>query len=152
MKDATNAPRTAGRIGALALLVLAAVYGIAGATLPYSFSSDPLGPRVFPVILALLLAGLAVLYLRAPGPSEAFPRGALLMRTLGVPAIVLISVLLLEPAGFAVSTFVLTAGIGWIFGARPSIAILAGIVHAALWWGVFAYLLDVYLPAGQLFG
>ncbi|QIG50938.1 tripartite tricarboxylate transporter TctB family protein [Nordella sp. HKS 07] len=151
MADSTSNGRTAGRIGAAALLILALVFGLGGATIDYAFASDPLGPRVFPVVLASALAVLALLYWRSPGVAETFPRGSHLLRTLAVPSLVLLSALLLDPAGFPVSVFVLTAGVAWIFGAPPRLALLSGAGHALLWWVVFVRLLSVYLPVGWLF-
>lgn len=150
----TPSPRTSrliGRVSALILLGLAIAVGIGGAGIEYAFSSDPLGPRVFPVALAAILAILSILYLKWPGEAEGFPGGALLLRVLAIPALLVISVLLFEPAGFAASIFVLTLGSGLIFGAAPKTAFLGAIGHAALWWVVFAYLLEVYLPVGLLF-
>jgi len=141
----------AGRIGAAALLILALAFGLGGATIDYAFASDPLGPRVFPVALAGALAVLALLYWRRPGGAEEFPHGVLLLRILAVPCLVLLSVLLLEPVGFAASIFVLTAGVAWIFGASERASLIGGIGHALLWWVVFVKLLAVYLPPGWLF-
>lgn len=139
------------RIAALIILALSLAYGIAGSQIQYAFSSDPLGPRVFPVLLACILALLALIYLFRPGESETWPGGELLARSIGLPALVLISALILEPAGFPIAMFVLTAGVGWLFGASLIAAVLGGIVQSALWYFVFAHLLEVYLPAGALF-
>lgn len=141
----------AGRIGAAALLILALAFGLGGATIDYAFASDPLGPRAFPVALAGALAVLAFLYWRHPGEAETFPRGVLSLRILAVPGLVLLSVLLLEPAGFAVSIFVLTAGVAWVFGASARASLISGVGHALLWWVVFVKLLAVYMPPGWLF-
>lgn len=141
-----------GRIAALCLFALALAYGIGGSVIEYAFASDPLGPRAFPVALALVLGLLAVWYFFAPGPAEGFPHGRLLLRVLAVPMLLVISVLLFEPAGFAISIFVLTLGSALIFGASPLKAVAGAVGHVALWWIVFVYLLGVYLPAGTLFG
>ena len=141
----------AGRIGAAAILILAIAYGLGGATITYAFASDPLGPRAFPVALAGALAVLGLLYWRRPGMAEAFPKRALLRRTLAVPGLIILSVLLLEPAGFAVSIFVLTAAVAWIFGASLWVSLISGAGQTLLWWFVFVKLLAVYLPAGRLF-
>lgn len=149
------APRTArliGRVSALILLVLALAYGLGGSVIEYAFSSDPLGPRVFPVALAVVLGGLAIVYYFSPGSAEGFPEGRLLLRVLAIPALVMVSVLLFEPAGFAISIFVLTLGSGLIFGAPLKMALIGAVGHAALWWFVFAFVLKVYLPSGALFG
>ncbi len=140
-----------GRIGAALLFVFALVYGVAGSRIEYAFSSDPLGPRVFPVALAMVLAGLSALYFLKPGSSEPWPRGATLVGAIAIPVLVGLTAILLEPLGFPVVILILTAGVGRAFGAPWAKAIGAGLVHAALWYLVFGYLLEVYLPMGSLF-
>jgi putative tricarboxylic transport membrane protein len=139
------------RIAAIVLLVLSLAYGFAATRIEYSFSSDPLGPRVFPVLLAATLALLSLIYLVRPGHTEEWPGGALLARSIALPALVLIAALLMEPLGFPIAMFVMTAGIGWLFGASAVSAIVGGVIQTALWYLIFGYLLDVYLPAGALF-
>lgn len=139
------------RIAALALLAFSLLYGFTGSGIEYAFSSDPFGPRVFPVLLAGILALLSVIYLFIPGQSETWPHGTLLVRCLALPALVLVAALLFEPLGFAASMFVLTAGVARIFGASWRASIIGGVVQAALWYFVFGYLLEVYLPTGAPF-
>lgn len=141
-----------GRVTALIFLAFALIYGVSGSFIEYAFSSDPLGPRVFPVALALVLAVLAVIYFFSPGAAEGFPTGGLLLRVLGIPALLVVSTLLLEPLGFAASIFIMTFGTALIFEARFRTALVGAIGHAILWWLVFGYLLEVYLPKGALFG
>jgi putative tricarboxylic transport membrane protein len=102
-------------------------------------------------MLACILALLALIYLFRPGEGKDWPGGALLARSIALPALVLISALLLEPAGFPVAMFVLTAGVGWLFGTSLVAAAIGGVAQSALWYFVFAWLLEVYLPAGILF-
>jgi len=147
-----HAERMIGRTAAICLLVLALAYGIGGSLIEYAFASDPLGPRVVPVGLAIILALLCLFYLRFPGGIEGFPIGPLLWRVLAVPVLLVVTVLLFEPAGFAVSMFILTLGAARLFGAPWKTALIGAAGQALLWWFVFAYLLDVYLPAGALFG
>ncbi|HEV7308496.1 tripartite tricarboxylate transporter TctB family protein [Ensifer sp.] len=152
MSETTTSSSRIGQIGGLLMLVLAIAYGIGGSRIEYAFSSDPLGPRVVPVLLAIILAVLCIFHLRKPGMTEAFPNGQLLAKIIAVPLLLLASALLLEPAGFVASIFLLTLGVGWIFGAPLRLALVGAVGQAALWWFVFAYLLDVYLPVGRLFG
>ena len=141
-----------GRGASICLLVLALACGIGGSVIDYSFSSDPLGPRVFPVALAVVLGLLGVWYFFSPGSAEGFPTGGLLARVLGIPLVMIVAVALFEPAGFVVSIFILTFGTALLFGA-PIVKALAGAIgHALLWWFVFSFLLEVYLPVGTLFG
>ena len=148
-------PRTArliGRVSAIILLVLALAYGIGSSVIEYAFASDPLGPRAFPIALAIVLVILSGFYISSPGTAEGFPGGPLLWRVLAIPALLAVSVLLFEPLGFAVSIFTLTLGTGLIFGAPPVKALIGAIGHGIMWWFVFGYVLEVYLPAGTVFG
>jgi putative tricarboxylic transport membrane protein len=140
-----------GRIGAAALFVFALVFGWMGSRIEYAFSSDPLGPRVFPIALAIVLAGLAILNFIRPGRNEAWPRGATLTGAIALPTLVAAAALLLGPAGFFVAIFVMTAGASRVFGASWAKALLAGVLHAAGWYLLFAVLLEVQLPSGDLF-
>ncbi len=139
------------RIAAIVLLLFSLLYGYAGSGIEFSFSSDPLGPRVFPVMLAAILGLLSLIYLFMPGEGEAWPQGTVLMRCIALPSLVLIAALLFEPIGFAGSMFVMTTGVGRIFGASWKASLLGGLLQATLWYVVFGYLLEVYLPVGELF-
>ncbi|MDH4441127.1 MAG: tripartite tricarboxylate transporter TctB family protein [Rhizobium sp.] len=152
MSENTKTTQLIGRISALVLLLLAAAYGIGGSMIEYAFSSDPLGPRVVPVMLAILLAFFALIYLKFPGSAEGFPTGNSLVRVLAIPATLIVCVALFEPLGFTISIFLLTAVTGWIFGAPAKMAVIGAVVHAALWWFIFSFLLEVYLPTGAIFG
>ncbi|MFN3509046.1 MAG: tripartite tricarboxylate transporter TctB family protein [Allorhizobium sp.] len=152
MSENTRTHQLIGRISALVLLLLAVAYGLGGSMIEYAFSSDPLGPRFVPVMLAVLLGLFTLVYLKFPGSAEGFPTGNPLVRVLAVPATLIVCVALMEPLGFAISIFLLTTVVGWIFGASPKLSLIGGVAHAALWWFVFSFLLEVYLPTGAIFG
>lgn len=138
------------RVAAIVLLLFSFAYGIAGSQIDYAFSSDPLGPRVFPVVLAALLAVFAILYFFFPGAAEPWPQGALLRRSILLPALILVSAVTLEPLGFGVAMFLLIAGVARIFGASVKAALIGGVLQASFWYFIFIYLLEVYLPRGDL--
>lgn len=150
-ENSVNSKRT-GLIYAACFLVLTVVYGIGGSRIDYAFASDPLGPRVVPVMLALILGLLCFFYLRNPGEAEEFPRGATLLRVLAVPLTLVVAVLMLETAGFLLTVFFIVTVIAALFGAPLKLALAGGAVQALLWWFVFSYLLEVYLPKGTVFG
>lgn len=152
MQLETGHSRLTNRIGALVLLALAIAYGIGGAGIEYSFSSDPLGPKVFPLGLAAILGVLSIAYFLKPGSSESWPAGRTLIGALGLPALVAVCALMLEPFGFPAAIFVLTLGTAIIFGAALRWALPAAVAHGIGWYFLFAYLLDVQLPLGTLFG
>lgn len=140
------------RVGAIVLLALAVLYGLNASRISYSFSSDPLGPRVFPLILAGVLALLSLIYLFRPGRSEPWPQGRLLASSIAIPGLVLVATLVMEPLGFAMAMTLLVTGVGRIFGAPWRFALIGGLVQAAFWFFIFRYLLEVYLPGGSIFG
>lgn len=146
-----DAMKRHGRIGAAVLFVFALAFGWMGSRIEYSFSSDPLGPRVFPLALAGLLAVLAVLNFLRPGRNEAWPRGATLVGSIALPTMVAAAALLLEPFGSFVALFVMTTGTSRIFGASWTRSVVAGVLHAIGWYLLFATLLDVQLPVGDVF-
>lgn len=147
----TPAGDRGGRIAAFCLFGLAIAYGVAASRIEYAFSSDPIGPRAFPVLLAALLALLSAIYLMRPGEGGAWPRGGLLMRSAALVALLVLAALLLEPLGFGLAMFLLTGGVAWLFGSSWLAALLGGAAQAALWFFVFGYLLEVYLPTGDIF-
>lgn len=147
----STAGSAAYRVAALGLLGFSFAYGIAASRIEYSFSSDPLGPRVFPVLLAGILGVLSLLALLRPSGSGPWPRGELLIRSVALVAVLIGSTLLFEPLGFGAAMFILTVGVGRIFGASWGAALLGGVIQAALWWFIFGYLLEVYLPVGDVF-
>lgn len=144
--------RLIGQATAVCLLLFAVASGVGAIAIDYAFASDPLGPRVFPAGLAVMLALLSIWYFFSPGLAEGYPTGALLLRVLGIPLVMVVAIALFETAGFLVSTFVLTFGTALIFGAPLFKALLGAMGQAVLWWFVFSYMLEVYLPAGPLFG
>ncbi|WP_150285946.1 tripartite tricarboxylate transporter TctB family protein [Rhabdaerophilum calidifontis] len=150
MTDTSRNARLSGRIAALALLAFALVYGLFGARIEYAFASDPIGPRGFPVALALVLALLALWYLARPGEAEEWPGRAGLGAALAFLGTSVACLLVFDHAGFVPSMAVLMAVIARLFGAGWITAILGGIGQALLWWLLFGPLLGGNLPKGLL--
>ncbi len=82
-------------------------------------------------------------------------------RTKGAWALVLVTVgfgvtaLLFRHLGERLALFqqlYLTFGAALVFGAPLKHALIGGVLQTLLWWTVFAYVLQVYLPTGSLFG
>lgn len=139
-----------GRIAAICLFVFAFLLAWGGSRIEYAFSSDPLGPRAFPLLLALALAVFSVWLFLRPGEHEAWPSGAVLWKALGIPVTVAIASLLMSPIGFFAAMALMVAVIAWIFGASPRQSLLNGIIQGGLWQLVFVHLLEVYLPTGTI--
>jgi putative tricarboxylic transport membrane protein len=111
---------------------------------------DPLGPAVFPIVLAIPLGLLSLYLVVRPGPEADWPRGrALLKQVLALVAFVAYAYLL-EPLGFLVSTFLAVVALGCLLGARLRQAAVAGAGIAVVLFVLFDSLLGLPLPAGVL--
>lgn len=151
MDGRREAQQRSGRIGATILFAFAVLYGVAASRIEYAFSSDPLGPRVIPLGLAMVLGGLTVLYAVRPRAAETWPRGTRLARIVSVPALVVAAALFLKPLGFPFAVFVMTTGVARVFDASWRFSVIGGLVQAAFWYALFSYVFEVYLPLGSLF-
>jgi putative tricarboxylic transport membrane protein len=137
------------RLTGLALLALAVAYGVAASGYQ-AMIGDPLGPAVFPIVLAIPLGLLSLYLIVRPDPEPAWPRGrALLKQALALVAFVAYAYLL-EPLGFLLSTFLAVLVLGWLLGARLWQAGAAGVGIAVVLFVVFDILLSLPLPAGVL--
>ena len=137
------------RLTGLVLLALAIAYGVTASGYQ-AMIGDPLGPAVFPLVIAIPL-GLFSLYLIVrPDPGPDWTRGRpLLMQALSVITLLLYAYLL-EPLGFIVSTFIAVVVLGWLLGAKLAQAGAAGVGIAVVLFVLFNNILGLPLPAGLL--
>jgi putative tricarboxylic transport membrane protein len=139
-----------GRIAALILIVAAIVYGVYGSLIEYTFSSDPIGPRGFPIGLAVLLVLFGVWYFLRPGESEPWPERRGQLAALFFLTLSAVSVLSMTTIGFVPAMALLLAGMSRLFGATWLMAAVNGIGQALLWWLIFGPALGGNLPKGPL--
>jgi putative tricarboxylic transport membrane protein len=130
------------------VIALAVVLAIGTSQIEYAFSSDPVGPKGFPYILAAALAICGVWYFLQPGFAETWPDGATLRATLALIAVTAIAISLMDQIGFLIAAFVVCAFAAFSFGAPPLAAVFSGAVQAAFWFVLFKYALGTYLPSG----
>ena len=137
------------RLTGLVLLLLAVAYGVTASGYE-AMIGDPLGPAVFPIVLAIPLGLFAVYLVLRPDREPAWPRGpALRKQVLALVAFVAYAYLL-EPLGFVVSTFLAVVVLGRLLGARLPEAGAAGVGIAVVLFVLFDTLLGLPLPAGVL--
>jgi putative tricarboxylic transport membrane protein len=140
------------RIFGVILVALAASVALLAQNLEVPLSYEPVGPKAWPIVLAVLLAASGVmLTLRADTDAAAvFPRGELLNRVLAMIAVIGAYAVAFEPLGFALSTWLVTIALGRIFGGSWIKVVVAGaLLGVGLYYG-FDRLLDVTLPEGPL--
>lgn len=140
------------RIFALLLLIFSLYYGFEAYRLQVPFAYDPLGPKAFPLILAILLAILALfVLLRSESQQVEWPRGRLLLKSLLVFSTLVGYGLILSWLGFIISTVIMVTLLGRLFEATWIQSGVGGIVLGPLFYALFGWLLQISLPSGQIF-
>jgi putative tricarboxylic transport membrane protein len=137
------------RLTGLVLLVLSVAYGVAASGFQ-AMIGDPLGPAVFPLVLAIPLAAFSLYLLLRPDPEPDWPRGrAWFKQALSVAAL-LAYAYLLEPLGFVLTTLLAVVALACLLGGKPWQAAVAGAIIAVVLFVLFNNLLSLPLPTGVL--
>lgn len=129
------------------LLLSGAVYMFFGLRIEVPFSYDPLGPRAFPVLLG---AGLVILCIVSWAGAE-ISVVATDRRVAKFALAVIFYLLAFQLLGFmpatTITVYVIARGMGssWMQG------LLAGLLIAISFYGIFHFFLKVPLPLGQIF-
>ncbi|MDB6454174.1 tripartite tricarboxylate transporter TctB family protein [Falsirhodobacter sp. 20TX0035] len=136
-------------LGAVALL-MAAILAIFGWGLVAPFAYEPVGPRAFPMITALVI-GICGAILLVQGGGEAEPvNRKTLIGLIMLCLTLLIYAVLFERLGYVLSTLGMSTVVALIFGAKPHQAILSAVVLSVGSYLLFDHGLDVVLPTGLL--
>ncbi len=140
------------RLLGIIALVLAAFMTWAGWDIEAPFAYEPVGPRAFPLLIALII-GLCGLRLAIKGghPVKANPPGA----NARIALMVLFAAayaFLFQWLGFIISTAVMTVAVGRLFGGSWIKATVGGLVMGLFFFLLFDKVLDVVLPGGLLEG
>lgn len=138
-------------LGIVAIL-FAVFLGVFGYDLEAPFSYEPIGPKAFPLLIAVIMAicGL-ILTVKGGNEAEANTKSANL-RILTMVAYIVLYAFLFNILGFVVSTALMTIFVGKLFGAKWLQAIIGGVVMSVLFFLLFDTALDVVLPQGILGG
>jgi putative tricarboxylic transport membrane protein len=136
------------RIFGVICLVLAAFYVVSASRIELPFLVDPVGPRVFPYIIAgVLVAGALVPVLR-PDPEPTWPDLRGVLEIVFAVAVMVAYAMLLRPAGFVLSTAVASALLSWRLGATPVQSLVSGIGLGVGCYLVFHTILGLSLARG----
>ncbi|WP_459616296.1 tripartite tricarboxylate transporter TctB family protein [Bordetella sp. 2513F-2] len=138
-------------LGACAL-AFAAFMTWAGWGIEAPFSYEPVGPRAFPLLVALIIAlcGLWLVY-KGGNPIEPNPAGANGRIAMMVVYAALYA-FLFQWLGFVLSTALITVLVGRLFGGGWGKCALGGVVMGLFFFFLFDRALDVVLPGGVLEG
>lgn len=143
------------RIFAAAWLLLTIGYAAVARTYEAQFSYEPIGPRAYPLLMAVFSGGCALwLLLRPKSIAETLtglPEGGLFRAAVMIAAMFAYA-LLFERIGFPLSTALMTIVLGRFFGGTWLKLAVAGLGLGVFLYLLFDKLLDVTLPLGTLWG
>jgi putative tricarboxylic transport membrane protein len=142
------APRARDRIVGAALLLVSAVVVAASWRLPETAAADAMGPKAYPMALALVLALLSLALVRGggKGAGSTLTRDMVVKGFLPILAMLALYVLLVPVLGFVICTVALLLACFRLKGERNwkvNVAVALGSSLAI--WALFAWLLNVQL-------
>lgn len=138
------------RILGVAALLIAVFFTAFGYDLEPPFSYEPVGPKAFPLLIALVI-GICGVYLIIKGGNdiEPNPKGANI-RIFTMLVYVLIYAFIFQWLGFIIATALMTIFVSRLFGGSWVKAIIGGIAIGIVFFFLFDRGLDVVLPTGIL--
>ena len=113
-------------------------------------SYEPVGPRAFPMLLAVLLAIGGAWLLVRPGANDRWLHTVPLRPLAGVIVAVFVYVLLFQWLGFTLATIVMAVPVGMAFGGSLLQSLGGGLGLGLVGFFLFDKALDVVLPTGVL--
>lgn len=138
------------RVLGVGALVLAALITAFGYDLEPPFSYEPVGPKAFPLLLALIIALCGVrLIIKGGGQVAPNPSGAN-GRILMMVAYLAAYAWLFQWLGFIVATTIMATLVGRLFGGSLKQALIGGLAMGVGLFLLFDLGLDVVLPYGIL--
>ena len=141
---------TSDRILGAVCVAAAVAMGVAAQSYAAQISYEPVGPRAFPMLLAVLI-GIAGLWLVIrPSPHSAAIASGRLPALLACAAATLVYALLFQWLGFTLATALMAVPVGIAFGGNWWKSLLGGIGLGLGFFLLFDKLLDVVLPSGLL--
>lgn len=126
-----------------------AVFFIWQATLiEESFISDVVGPKLFPIIIGVVLALASLFFILKPDADPTWPAAGRLMEIGAAVAVMVIYAELLPVVGFLIATAVASAYLTWRLGTQPLQSLLVGVLISGGIYVVFRVILGLSLAKG----
>lgn len=138
---------------ALTLFLFSGLYLYSAGNIPEASFNDPVGPRVFPEILAVAALALSVIMFLKPEPSQSHAMSAGAAIGIATSVAVTIGFVVLMPViGFLGGLFVASAG--FLLSLRePPVRVLAwSLLLTAIFYVVFVTILNTPVPESILGG
>ena len=139
------------RIASGVLIAIAAGFIFMATRVQTSFFTDPIGPKVVPILIGVFVIGASLALLFQPRSTPHWADGPTWVRLgLCLVGFVLYGYLL-HPLGFIVATTIAYTLFALLFRGKPLASLAAGAIFAVASYLLFSTALDLYLPTGALF-
>ncbi|MCA9837993.1 MAG: tripartite tricarboxylate transporter TctB family protein [Trueperaceae bacterium] len=140
------------RIAGIVILIFALWYGFGASRLKAGFGSGPIGPKNFPLMLALLLALVAIaIIVTGSSFKPKWPKRENWLDIWLVIASFVAYAYLIVPIGFIAATTLETGLVSQRFGAKWWQALATGFGISVALYALFVWVLGVSLPIGRIF-
>lgn len=133
-----------------ATVVLVAALGMAWATtqIEESFIQDPLGPKAFPMLIAVLMAASAVVMFLKPDADPHWPGLYKFLELVATTGVLIAYAQLLPIVGFVLATTCASAFLTWRLGGTARQSAMGGVSTAVGIFLLFQYALGVNMAKG----
>lgn len=129
-------------------LLLASFYAWQATGIELSFISDPVGPKMFPYIIAVVLGLSSLVFVLKPDPAPEWPAVARMFEIAVSVAVMIAYALVLPELGFVASTAMAASFLSWRLGAPWPHAVAAGAAISVGIYVIFHLLLGLSLARG----
>lgn len=115
------------RIFGLFMIIVALGYILSAMNIQTSFMSDPVGPRVFPYIVAgvVIICALAMMF--QPDPDAEWPGLKMFVKLAFATALLVAYAMTIRPLGFILPTVVVSGLLSYMIHPRATTAALSGL-------------------------
>ena len=135
--------------GAVGLL-LALFYAWATLQIEESFLSDAVGPKTFPLAVAVILGLTSIVIIARPDKDPEWPALGRLAEIAAAVVVMFLYAKLLPEIGFVIATAFAAAYLTWRLGTRPIQSVIVGILTSLGIYVVFHLILGLSLARGPL--
>jgi putative tricarboxylic transport membrane protein len=138
------------RVAGIVVTLLGLAVGAEATTFDVLFRTDPVGPKVLPLLTAAVFVGSGLYLTARPGTGGVWPTRYTLARMASAVAAFGVYAALLASLGFVVATTATVSALSILFGGPWKKAVTAALSLSVVLWYLFVWVLGLPLPLGSV--